>query len=490
MAGTMKAPESGVKIRMYRQGFGDCFLLAFPGKGAGKTTYMLIDCGVKYNSPGVKKMEAVARDIKAATSGRIDIMVVTHEHYDHLAGFDKDKVEEAWKVFKGIRFNEVWAAWMAEFEGSSYRFSPRDALKAQYRALEAAARRLEADGSRAGMAGAGRILGLIKDSRLTADAFEYVLGKVAKPKYLKPGMTPIKRKKLPGVRIFVLGPPKETAYLKDMGTSEESDLYKHLDLRFDGDLVFTASVLALEPGGARSRELRSARPYLNPFAGEYAITPDEAADLEKMARRLGEENGGFFIRNYGFEDGAGKEPNRWRRIDHDWLLAAESLALELKEFVNNTSLVLAIELIDSGKVLLFTADAQAGNLRSMHELSWRLGEETIEAKDLLERTVLYKVGHHGSHNATLKEEGLEMMEHPDLTAMIALTDKAETGVGYNGIPFKPLIDNLKKKTKGRVIRSDHGLPSKKPEELSAEEWNSFKRNTVEKELYIDLTIEN
>ena len=37
------APKSGVKIRMYRQGHGDCFLLAFAGdKADGTPVIMLI----------------------------------------------------------------------------------------------------------------------------------------------------------------------------------------------------------------------------------------------------------------------------------------------------------------------------------------------------------------------------------------------------------------------------------------------------------------
>jgi hypothetical protein len=34
----------------------------------------------------------------------------------------------------------------------------------------------------------------------------------------------------------------------------------------------------------------------------------------------------------------------------------------------------------------------------------------VKAEDLLERTVLYKVGHHASHNATLRQKGLELMK--------------------------------------------------------------------------------
>jgi hypothetical protein len=36
--------------------------------------------------------------------------------------------------------------------------------------------------------------------------------------------------------------------------------------------------------------------------------------------------------------------------------------------------------------------------------------KTMTGPDLLKRAIFYKVGHHGSHNATLKEKGLEEME--------------------------------------------------------------------------------
>src|SRR4029077_11800140 len=51
----MHPPARGVKIRMYRTGLGDCFLLAFKKvkKGAGDRDafYMLIDCGVYKGTP-------------------------------------------------------------------------------------------------------------------------------------------------------------------------------------------------------------------------------------------------------------------------------------------------------------------------------------------------------------------------------------------------------------------------------------------------------
>src|SRR5206468_2612149 len=109
--------------------------------------------------------------------------------------------------------------------------------------------------------------------------------------------------------------------------------------------------------------------------------------------------------------------------DDDWLSASSELALQLDSDTNNTSLALAIELIGSGKVLLFPGDAQVGNWLSWHDLSWpREGAgdaaPRVTATDLLNRTVLYKVGHHASHNATLREKGLMLMTSPALVAMI------------------------------------------------------------------------
>jgi hypothetical protein len=91
----------------------------------------------------------------------------------------------------------------------------------------------------------------------------------------------------------------------------------------------------------------------------------------------------------------------WRRIDSDWLHSASLLALKMSTYINNTSLVLAFELGVGGKVLLFAGDAQRGNWISWTDAESRDGARTVTTRDLLSRTVLYKVGHHGSHNATL-----------------------------------------------------------------------------------------
>lgn len=155
----------------------------------------------------------------------------------------------------------------------------------------------------------------------------------------------------------------------------------------------------------------------------------------------------------------------WRRIDRDWLSYAGALAMKLDEDTNNTSLVLAIELAGSGQVLLFPGDAQVGNWLSWDGCSWTVKEagkpdRTVSAADLLGRTVLYKVGHHGSHNATLKALGLERMNGKRLVAMIPVDEAVAKKQGKFGwkMPFEPLLRALETKTEGRVLRADGAMP--------------------------------
>jgi glyoxylase-like metal-dependent hydrolase (beta-lactamase superfamily II) len=99
------AAVTDVKVRMYRQGLGDCFLLTFPRPGGERPFYMLIDCGVVLGTPdaGAIMMEVV-EDIRATTEN-IDLLVVTHEHWDHNSGFVQAK-----SVFAKLNVHNVWLA--------------------------------------------------------------------------------------------------------------------------------------------------------------------------------------------------------------------------------------------------------------------------------------------------------------------------------------------------------------------------------------------
>src|SRR5262249_13242180 len=101
-----------------------------------------------------------------------------------------------------------------------------------------------------------------------------------------------------------------------------------------------------------------------------------------------------------------------------------------------------------------TGDAQVGNWLSWQKLSWGTGDQAVKGPDLLARTVYYKVGHHGSHNATLKRKGLELMASKDLSAFIPTNEKDAKKVKWGQMPFKDILDELEQRTSGRVIRAD------------------------------------
>jgi len=161
---------------------------------------------------------------------------------------------------------------------------------------------------------------------------------------------------------------------------------------------------------------------------------------------------------------ARREVNPERRIDGDWLWSgAQRLALQMDSYTNNTSLVLAFELPKSKDVLLFVGDAQIGNWKSWHDQTYKTSDgRELKAAELLRKTVLYKVGHHGSHNATLRPQGFELMSHPDLVAMLPVEAEGVTRLGYGQMPLRSLVKALRDQTQKRVLRVDEKWPKGKP----------------------------
>ena len=191
----------------------------------------------------------------------------------------------------------------------------------------------------------------------------------------------------------------------------------------------------------------------------------------------------------------------WRRIGADDGQDAEALALAMNNATNNSSLVLAFELSKGGKVLLFAGDAQAGNWRSWSESPFSDGGVEVTTKDLLGRTVLYKVGHHGSHNATLNGElksehaNLSWMARDDkgsdFVAMITAVEKwahQKPKPDWNH-PFPAIKDALEEKAGGRVLQTDFNLQDDPPPPAKLSEWRSFQKRLKQTSLFFDITIE-
>jgi len=426
-----------VRIRMYRLGVGDCFLLSFPRTDGG-TFHMLIDCGIhQAQSGGGDRIRRVVADIQAQTQHRLDVVVGTHEHWDHLSGFS-----QAADLFKDIAASEIWVAW-TENRDDAFAQSLIKKRGAAITALRGAEARLHLGGIEGARNPLTGLLGFFGDGsgKKLAEAGTVLRG-MAPPnriRYREPGEAPIE---LPGVaaRVFVLGPPRSRELIeRDAPQKTKSEVYAFG--------AYAPMLEALEPALAGGSD--------TPF--------DSSLGLPLAATRALP----FFQRHYW----AGSVDDRpdadrldrtqaWRRIDADWLEAATALALKLDQDTNNTSLVLAIELGEpdkGGPVLLFAADAQVGNWLSWQNLEWKnFHGRRITGPDLLRRTLVYKVGHHASHNATLRELGLELMDALAL-ALVTTDDEMAAKVGWGTLPWPALLERLDQKTNKRVIRTDRPL---------------------------------
>jgi hypothetical protein len=82
----------------------------------------------------------------------------------------------------------------------------------------------------------------------------------------------------------------------------------------------------------------------------------------------------------------------------------------------------------------------------------------VTGPDLLRRTILYKTGHHGSHNATLKELGLEMMEQLKI-ALIPVDHEMALKKRWGKMPLDDIEKRLNDKTGKRVLRVDKPVPA-------------------------------
>jgi hypothetical protein len=449
--GAAVTPASGyrAKVRMYRQGLGDCFLISLPRTdGSNRPFYVMIDCGVVLGTsdPGTI-MTQVMDNIVAVTGGEIDLLIATHEHWDHLSGFVQAKPS----FDKLTKVGQVWLAWTENPDDQLTQKLKKEKGQA-LAALRMGLSQMQLAGDSDGVAELGGILEFFGAAKgpTTADALDNVRAKAkpSKPRYCLPTDPPV----VPAgtnARFYVLGPPYDEKMLRKINPSATNkETY---------GLALGSFQMFMDGAGTALAAVDDGRPFDQQYEIPFAYA-QSAPEFD------------FFRKNYWQPGNAA--PDAWRRIDADWLGGASDLALQLDSLTNNTSLVIAIEL-PGGDVLLFAADAQVGNWLSWQDRSWTVDGKTVTGPDLLNRAIFYKVGHHGSHNATLKGQGLEEMKNLRV-AMIPVDHDMAVKKRWGKMPLDELVAALNQQAKGVVLRVD------KPKPATTE-------NVVEDKLFFEVT---
>jgi hypothetical protein len=425
---------SEVRIRAYNVGFGDSFLLTFR-YGASTERHMLMDFGTTSlpKIRGPKDLAQVAEQIREDCGGKLAVVAVSHRHTDHISGF----AGEAGRIIAGLDIDLVVQPWTERPDlapdatgpvpvnrsGSGAR-SARGMRSAVARLGDmhkvAALVRQEAQRMRVMGAASGvpktvvdqlEFLGAENLSNAEAVKNLSILGR--RRVYAHVGTKLLLGRRFPGVRIDVLGPPtlEQTKSIAKQARSDPSEFW-HLAAG-TADAVMTGQPTPIFPNA--------------PIADHL---PQEA---------------------------------RWLIPKVNKMNAEELLGLVriLDDAMNNTSLILLLEIGET--LILLPGDAQIENWR----YALKEAPNATQTRARLAKTNVYKVGHHGSLNATPKQLLWEAFERltvtaPDDARLITLlsTLGGKHGSVSRGteVPRKALLDALNQHS--RLITTQKGTTAK------------------------------
>jgi ribonuclease BN (tRNA processing enzyme) len=394
---------TSVTLRSFQVGFGDCFLLTFNyGEDeADDRRHVLIDFGsTAQPKRGAVPMTKIADEIKEITSGKLHAVVATHRHRDHISGFGG----KPGKTIASLNPDVVVQPWTEH----------PDAARG---AKEAPAVRVRAKGFIQALgdmhAIAGSTLREIQTLRTTATvkkqlrflgednlanraAIDTLMGMKCTHTYLNHGSKSGLESVLPGVKIHVLGPPNLTqSKAIEKQRSEDPDEFWHLQAAAARRV--TAKSRAIFP---RARKVTGS---ILPLETRWFLPRVEAIRGEQLLEIV--------------------------RI--------------LDKQMNNTSVILLFEV--GRKKLLFPGDAQLENW--MYAL--KEAGNAKATKKLLAGVDVYKVGHHGSLNATPKtlwnlfsRKGPKKRRNRLITMMSTMSNKHGSADRDTEVPRSKLVTAL------------------------------------------------
>lgn len=402
MASRAKQTTGGIRVRMYRVGFGDCFLLSLPV--GTRREHILIDCGAHYVD--LHTIPQVVEDIAKETNKRLALVIATHNHQDHVSGFAACE-----KRFAEFQVEQVWLPWTENLEdGEARRLREKQ---------ETLVKRL-APSLRA--AGAGpELVAMLDNFPPARSATDQV--------------TAIKNRH--ALQVLSQGFRGTDGRIGSASVS-----YLAVERAGGEQLVLPAALDGLQATLLAPSRAKTFISMLDPPKDHHYLAPAQSDSPGEPP--FGEE--------WKVPPARYLRQNLWPpdlKSDLSKALPGDLAALSrwLEDAVNNTSLVMHFRML--GRNLLFAGDAQWGSW-----LSWlyKAGDTTQGlapgSRDLLRELDFLKLSHHGSVNGTPTEVVA------NLAGGAAVMCSTNQTASYPQVPLTALIDKLDAKTGNRLALSD------------------------------------
>jgi hypothetical protein len=446
----MSLKPNKVSLYSYNVYFGDCFLLVFEYEDRNRS--VLIDFGS--TGKGKPHPDAVVDEDdetnKETTGHRLrrvaqhislvcgedglDVVVATHRHKDHIYGFG---LREAGRIIRDCKPKIVIQPWTedpddnrdlsnktAAVDAEAFKNDPRKSFTSMLNDMHLVAESIETEALNLADSGVFKdtIATALKDKIVFAADDNKVKNRAAVDSlhamgaaegsashYVHYGYDQIDWETiLPGVNVHLLGPP-----------------------RIEDSSEITSAT-------STSDEFWSLQAMNQYFWGLQAATNRTVSHQEG--------NKPLFPRGKTF---TGKRPDNLTWIIRQLRNVRASQLLQIVRYVdsalNNTSVIMLFEVGD--EKLLFPGDAQIENWR--YVLNKAKTDNAL--RKLLRETTLYKVGHHGSRNATPKSlwDDFEKKIVPNRKSEKPLKTVVSTMVGKHGespdtaVPLPLMVEIMK-----------------------------------------------
>ena len=400
-------------IRAYNVGFGDCNLLTFRYQNFERN--VLIDFGSTRRpaNSSQNNTRIIANQIKNDCGGKLDAIVATHRHKDHISGFstnnsgtgagdiikklEPDIIVQPWTEHPDAPIDANVAPSLQSFHAHQKRLKDMETFASSIRL-----QLLGLDSVPSEIRSRLRFLGENNISNRAAVLNLQQMAKDAKSRnqssrhggyFVYTGANSGLGHLLPNVDVHVLGPP----------TLKQSAEIKH----------------------------------------QVHDHPDEYWHLQAETATSGNDDESLFP---GYEEPSVRPYARWFKRRLQQLRADELFRIVriLDDAMNNTSIILLFTVGDRG--FLFPGDAQWEN--------WAYALSKDKYVDMLRDVEVYKIGHHGSLNATPKSlwklfKNRGPANQPNRLVSLLSTKEGVHGKPSSGseVPRSKLVSEVKEHSK-------------------------------------------